>query len=107
MPDPAAISVIDGSADVRSSEPVPPPLTNSSSACSRTAATARARRSTSSGIERDCIHRFTAPSTGRPSGRFTTPAICASYDIRPDELEAGSRDHVRSERARVGRVVHG
>ena len=83
------LKVTEGSAEVASSEPVPPPLTNSRSACSRTAATARARRSTSSGIERDCIQRLIAPSIGLPFGRLATPAICASYDITPTSRNPG------------------
>ena len=43
-PEPAATSVTAGSAAVRSTEPVPPPLTNRSGATARTAATTAARR---------------------------------------------------------------
>lgn len=62
-PEPAATSVTDGSAAVAAMLPVPPPFTNSSSACSRTARTAAIRRLSSSGRERRCIIRMPRAST--------------------------------------------
>jgi hypothetical protein len=69
-----------GSAAVRSTDPVPPPLTNRSGASSRTAATTAARRSASSRADARCIAPIIAPSAGprRPGGRSPTPAMCAS-----------------------------
>ncbi len=54
-PLPAAISVTEGSAAVRSSEPVPPPFTNSSSVRPRRAETTAPRRSRSSSVELRCM----------------------------------------------------
>ncbi len=54
-------SVTAASAAVRSTEPVPPPLTNSIACTSRTAATTAARREASSRALARCMARTAAP----------------------------------------------
>jgi hypothetical protein len=77
-PEPAVTSVIAGSAPVAATLPVPPPFTNSRSACCRTAATASARRRISSGRLRACMSRMARPRSAWCGGASPTPAICAS-----------------------------
>ena len=88
-PDPAVTSVTTPSATVRSTLPVPPPLTNARSAKRRMASTVSARRAVSSRIDRAWIARTTGPYSGRPDGASPTPATCASYAISPTSSKPG------------------
>jgi hypothetical protein len=54
-------SVTAASAAVRSTDPVPPPLTNASGCTARTAATTAARREASSRALARCMARTAAP----------------------------------------------
>ncbi len=60
---------------------MPPPLTISTGATARTAATTSARRSAISDTEAFCIRLIAMPCSGLPRGLSPTPAMWPSYAI--------------------------
>ena len=80
-----------GSAAVRSTLPVPPPLTNSSGATAETAATTAARRAASSRADTACIRRTARPRSGRPRGCVLHAGDLRLVGHEPDEREARPR----------------
>ncbi len=103
-PLPAAISVTDASADVLSSEPVPPPFTNSRSATSRTAATAATAPVGEFGDRAALDGQRTATPRTLDAGLLARPAICASYPIMPTSVKPG-RETTTSASARAASGV--
>ncbi len=87
-----------------SSDPVPPPLTNSSGAIRVTASTMAPRRWSSSSPDRRCIQRMTASPDPVAS---PCPAIWASYIIKPDEAEARAVGDESCEVRDLGGLVDG